>query len=166
MRLRELLACGLAIWAFSAAAQLADVDPDWKEADAPPPPAFDLKRLVPFDVAPGSQLSFGVDPASISIGSDGIVRYVVVARSRTGTVNAMYEGLRCTTGEVRTYARHNPDSGWSRVEGGLWRSLWDNQPSRHSLMFARQGGCAGRAPPRNVQEIVRDLRNQDPEKTR
>lgn len=166
MRLRNLITCAVVLWAFAAAAQLADVDPDWKEADAPPPPAFDLTRLVPFDVGPGSQLTFGVDPATISIGSDGIVRYVVVARSRSGTVNAMYEGLRCTTGEIRTYARHNPDSGWSRVDSALWKSLWDNQPSRHSLMFARQGGCNGRAAPRNAQEIVRDLRNQNLEKTR
>ncbi|MCW5649745.1 MAG: CNP1-like family protein [Ramlibacter sp.] len=166
MPLREWLACALALSVTAAAAQLTPDDPDWKELDAPPPPAFDLGRLVPFEVNIGSQLKFGVDPATIQIGSDGIVRYVIVAQSATGVVNAMYEGLRCSTGEVRTFARYNANSGWSPLEKAGWRSLWATQPSKHSLMFAKQGGCNGNSAPRSVAQIVRDLKNQDFEKLR
>ena len=42
----------------------------------------ELDGLIPLDI-PGSTLRFGVDPASVTIGSDGIVRYVVVASSTT-----------------------------------------------------------------------------------
>lgn len=164
MHLRKWLAAGLAAASISATAQLSAPDPDWKEQDAPPPPAFAVDRLVPFDVSVGSALRFGVDPATIQIGRDGVVRYVIVARSASGTVNAMYEGIRCSTGEMRTYARHNADSGWTRADSSDWRSMWGSAPSRHTLMFARQGGCMGNAPPRSVDEIVRSLRNQDLEK--
>ncbi|MBX3586494.1 MAG: CNP1-like family protein [Ramlibacter sp.] len=166
MHLRKWLAWSLALVATAAAAQLTPVDPDWKELDAPPPPAFDVARLVPFDVNIGSQLKFGVDPATIQIGSDGIVRYVIVAQSSSGVINAMYEALRCGTGEVRTLARYNASGGWSAADRAEWRSLWASQPSKHSLMFAKQGGCVGNSPPRSVAQIVRDLKNQDFEKLR
>ncbi len=53
---------------------------DWKEIETPPPPAFDVNKLITFEVSPNSQLVYGVDPAAISISQkDGIVRYVMVA---------------------------------------------------------------------------------------
>jgi hypothetical protein len=164
MHLREWLTAGLAAASFAAVAQLSPPDPDWKEMEAPPPPAFELSRLVPFDVSIHSALQFGVDPATITIGPDGVVRYVIVARSSSGTVNAMYEGMRCNTGEVRTYARYNASGGWGRATGNEWRTMFGNPATRHTLMFAKQGGCTGNAAPRSVDEIVRSLRNQDLEK--
>lgn len=167
MRLREwLIAAAWCAASFAASAQLVAADPDWKEQEASPPPAFDIARLIPLEVNVQSTLKYGVDPATISIGRDGIVRYVMVARSSSGTVNAMYEGLRCSSGEVRVYAHYNASSGWSRAHNGDWRSLWANHPSRHSLAFARQGGCMEHAPPLSVDAIVRSLRNQDYEKLR
>lgn len=166
MHLPKWLAVPLVALTLPAAAQLAAQDPDWKELDAPPPPAFELSRLLPFEVSAGSTLKFGIDPATLQLGSDGILRYVVVARSSTGTVNAMYEGLRCSTGEVRTYARFNASSGWTAADSSAWKSIWSSQPSRHTLMFARQGGCVGNAPPRTTQDVVRELKNQNFEKIR
>ncbi len=161
MRLRNLLGIAMATASLGAAAQLTPPDPDWKEADAPPPPAFEVKRLVPFDVSVGSSLRYGIDPATITLGADGIVRYVVVARSATDAVNAMYEGLRCSTAEVRTYARYNASSGWNAVRDTDWRSLYGNPATRHSLMLARQGGCRDRSMPQSAQDIVKSLRQQD-----
>jgi len=156
---KTLVAIGLFI-ACAAMAQTAPADdPDWKEVDAPPPAMPDLRRLVPFDVRRDAALSYGVDPASITIGSDAIVRYVVVAHGN-GVVNAMYEGLRCGTAEVRTYARYN-DGRWTPVRDGDWRSLHDGLRSRHALLFARQGGCNGRAAQRSAELIVRNLRGEN-----
>src|SRR5215207_2503732 len=112
----------LALAAGAAQAQLATPNPDWKEADAPAPPALRTVGLVRLDV-PESALRFGVDPASVVLTSDGVVRYVVVATSDSGAVNGLYEGIRCSTAETRLYARHNPDSGWVPVKDGQWRSL-------------------------------------------
>ena len=164
MRLRDLFAAGLSTLCLGVAAQLSTPDPDWKELETPAPPAFELSRLVPFDVSINSTLKFGVDPATITIGQDGVVRYVIVARSGSGTVNAMYEGLRCSTGEMRTYARYNASGGWARTTDSEWRSVFANAATRHTLMFAKQGGCTDNAPPRSVNDIVRSLRSQDLEK--
>jgi hypothetical protein len=147
-----LLACAV----LAAQAQLAPVDPDWKEADAPPP-VLQLEGLIPID-QPGSSLRFGVAPGSVSVGSDGIVRYVVVARSTSGAVNAIYEGIRCKTGEFRVYARYNPAGTWVANKDPLWRSIHDPQPSAHTLTIARTGACIGDGTNRSAEQIVRDLR--------
>lgn len=154
MRL-ERLALALLLAAGAAHAQLADTNPDWKESEAPAPPALRTTGLIPLEI-PRSQLRFGVDPASVSLGSDGVVRYVVVAAGAGGAVNGIYEGIRCSTGEYKVYGR-NSGSGWS-MAGHDWRALHAQPQSRHSLVVARTGACLGRAPNRTAEQIVRDLK--------
>ncbi|HET8745397.1 MAG TPA: CNP1-like family protein, partial [Ramlibacter sp.] len=125
--------------------------------DGPPPPALRTTGLIPLEV-PGTGLRFGIDPASVNVGKDRIVRYVVVATSTTGAVNAMYEGIRCDAGEVRVYARHNPDSGWVATSSAEWQPLHSAPNTRHSLFIARNGVCLGHAPNGNAAQIVSDLR--------
>ncbi|MEO5669323.1 MAG: CNP1-like family protein [Ramlibacter sp.] len=153
MRLSSL-AWVAALVVSSGHAQLVPADPDWREVEAPPPPAVKLDGLIPIEM-PRSGLRFGVDPASVAIGEDGIVRYVMVATSESGAVNAIYEAIRCNTAEFRVYARYNPGSKWTIAKDSLWRPLQD---SRHSLVIARTGVCMGRAPNRPVAQILRDLR--------
>ena len=154
---RSFLTWALLLSACIARAQLAPVDPDWRETEAPPPPAIKVDGLIPLEI-PRSALRFGVDPASVSLGSDGIVRYVVVAVSATGAVNALYEGLRCDSGEFKVYARGNLGSGWTLAKDSPWRTLHDAQSSSHTLLVARTGACVGHAPNRSAMQIVRDLR--------
>lgn len=155
---RPALAVWLAVASFSAFAQLAADQPDWKEMAVPPAPVFDATRVVVVDAPVVSGLKFGVDPKTISIAPEGIVRYVVVATSSSGTVNAMYEGVRCATGEFRVYARHNPGSGWANTTTADWKSLYAPAPSRHTLAIAKAGICKGNAPNSSVEQIVRDLK--------
>ena len=151
------IAWALLLASSAAFAQLASVDADWREVEAPPPPALRLEGLIPLEM-PRSALRFAVDPGSVSVGSDGVVRYVVVATSAAGAVNALYEGLRCNTAVVRVYARHNPDSGWTLAKDSAWRPL-HNSAASHSLVIARTGACIGHSPNRSASQIVRDLRS-------
>lgn len=160
---RASLACAVAVAASSAFAQLTD-DPDWKESPVPPPPAFNVSKLVPVDVGAASALAFGIDPATVTLTKEGVVRYVVVASSRTGATNAMYEGVRCASGEYKTYARHNASGGWNLVSNPAWQSLYAPAPSRHTLMVARGGICRGNAPNDNVEQMMRDLRTSPDQK--
>lgn len=165
----HLRSCGitavLAAGAFGAAmawAQTINPDqPDWAEADTPPPPAFQVDNTVGVDVDARGSLRYGVDPATLSIGKDGVVRYVMVARSPSGAMTAMYEGIRCGTGEYKLYARYN-DARWSPVASPEWRSLFDTARVKYPLAFARQGGCDNKAPPTSVYDMVRKLKNPGP----
>lgn len=145
---------------LTAGAQTSVEALDWQEGEVPPPPVFDAGKLLNFDVSSGSSLVYGVDPATLSIGKDGIVRYVLVATSASGARNVLYEGLRCSTGEFRTYARYTPEGVWRDVDNAQWRSMFGNMPSRHALKFARVGACNNSAPASSVGEIVRQLKTQ------
>lgn len=137
------------------------IDPvDWKEIDVAPPPAFDMAKLVTFDVTLNSALTYGVDPASVTISKvDGVVRYVLVAYSASGAKNVMYDGLRCSTGEVKTYARYMPDGRWVPVTDPQWRSVFDTTTAKHSLRLARAGVCVAGAPVGTVKELVAKLKS-------
>ncbi len=157
----SLIACGLLLSLSSAVwAQVAVEDVEWKESEVPPPPAFDVGKLVNFEVSPNASLVYGVDPASISITkSDGVVRYVMVVTSASGARNVMYEGLRCSTGEFKTYARYSPEGRWNMVSNPEWRTLFGNMPSKHALRFAQAGACDNAAMPLSVTALVRRLKN-------
>lgn len=155
---RPLWMGALVLGATLGQAQSPLDDPDWVESEAPAAPAFDPDRVLPLDMPPYVSLKFGVDPATLSISPDGIVRYVVVARSDSGSVTAFYEGILCAKGEVKSYARTQSDGQWRMVTKPQWRALNDNQPSRHAWVFARQGACNGSTAASSVADIVRALK--------
>ena len=157
MRL-SAVAAALLVASFAVHAQTAPSDRDGRATPSPTPPPLDVTDLISLEI-PGSALRFGVAPGSVSIGSDRIVRYVVVATSASGVVNAIYEGIRCETGDFQVYARHTPDSGWVAAKEPLWRSLHAQPTSRHSLLIARTGACVGRGANRSATQVVRDLRS-------
>ena len=132
--------------------------PEWREVDAPPPPPLRTTGLIPIEVNRTS-LRFGVDPASITVGSDGVVRYVVVATGSGGAVNGFYEGIRCGNAQVKVYARHNPDAGWVPVKGSEWEDIYKTIGSRHSLAIARSGACQDKSPNGSAKQIAQDLRS-------
>ncbi len=142
-----------------ARAQVYANDAEWKESEVPPPPAFDVKKLLTFEVPRIASLVYGVDPASVSISkSDSLVRYVMVATSPTGVSNVMYEALRCSTGEFKTYARYSADGKWSQVVNPEWRSVFASMPSKHPLWFAKAGACDAAAPVGSISELVTKLK--------
>ena len=156
-RHRRFILVLLACFAGTAIAQSLTQDPDWTESDVPLPGALNTSKLIKLEML-RSTLKFGVDPASVTLDKDGIVRYVVVATSSTGAINAFHEGIRCDTGQFRVYARYNPDSGWIRTSGISWRSLHDGAlPSRHGLLIARTGACIANGANVSAERIVRDL---------
>ena len=117
------LACTLGV-ACLAQAQLFGND-DWKETEAPPPPAFNRDKLISIEMPPYMSLKFGVDPDTIKITPDGVVRYVVVATHKDGGgFNAFYEGLRCATAEYKSYARFN-NGAWDITPSPDWKRLGD-----------------------------------------
>lgn len=158
-RLKQVMVFGLTVCALGLQAQSLVDDPDWKETEVPAPPAFSADHLVSIEMPSYVSLKFGVDPATLAITPDGIVRYVMVAVNASGSVNAMYEGILCAKGEVKTYARTTSNGAWSVIKEPQWRDLSDNLPSKHAIAFARQGACDGRAAAASsVADILRNLK--------
>ena len=150
----------------SCFAQLLATDPDWKESEAPAPPPLNLKGLVPFEVSTISNLTWALDQTAVTIVGDGLVRYVVVARSPSGVFNALYEVINCSKAEMKTYARivgkeadvdTKDAKKWVGVQDPQWKSMYDI-PSKHALVLAKQGVCTGNTAAQTVNEIVTALK--------
>lgn len=94
-------------------------EPEWKEADAALPSLPGSEDLVPIDAPNGSPgFSYAVDKATVKRGKDDVMRYTVLVRSGSGSVNIFREGIRCLTGEVRTYAyATEAGTGFRRLTG-------------------------------------------------
>lgn len=133
------------------------MDVEWKETEVPAPPKFDANKLLSIEMPSYMTSKFGVDPATIAITGDGIVRYVVVASNSTGGgINAFYEGVRCSSEETKSYARYGSD-GWRATTNPEWKSFRDLRSS-YAKELANQGLCRGHAPRASVAEIVRYIK--------
>ncbi len=150
---------GLLLAMAPAQAQLRDADPDWEELQAPPPPVYDLGRQVSFEILHASnELKWGIDPKTITVSSDGVTRYVVMATSRSGSTNVFFEAINCLRGEVKTYARVNQAGQWTLMEPAQWKGLNSGLPSRHALALARTAFCEGAVARTDVDDMVRRLK--------
>jgi hypothetical protein len=130
---------------------------EWKEVEAKPPAFPQRGNLIEFDVSAASDFRFFVDSRSLSIGPDGVVRYVLVARSPSGAENVSFEGIRCATGEVKIYATGRPDGSWEG-RASEWRTIEPRTVQRWHNALQREYFCPTREPIRSAQEGVDALR--------
>ena len=147
MTLRLLLAC----------AALAACGHAEKSEDSVALPAYPREReLIEFFVAAASEFRFFIDPASISVGNDAVVRYTLVARSAAGAQNVSFEGMRCSTGEMRIYALGR-DGGWVKSSGD-WRAIQPRSVQRWHNALYREYFCPQKEPVASRRGGVESLR--------
>lgn len=130
----------------------------WTEAVAAPPASFSTEVLIPFEVLKASALTYGIDPDTLTVGDDGVVRYVMVARSSSGALNVLYQGIRCATAETKTYGRLSDKGAWNSSPDAEWQALSFRGPTRPAMILARQGVCEGRTVTGNAQKILAALK--------
>ncbi|MGH8745648.1 MAG: CNP1-like family protein [Burkholderiales bacterium] len=129
----------------------------WQESRVTLPRYPQKANLVEFEVDARSDFHFQVDTASLSVGSDGVVRYVLLARSSEGAQNVSFEGLRCSDGEYKIYATGSGNGAWQEVRDPRWRPVEQGAGSWRR-MLANNYFCPARAPIRTVAEGVDALR--------
>jgi hypothetical protein len=116
-------------------------------------PAFPRREnLIEFKVLDANGFGFFVDRSSLAVGDDGVVRYVLVARSPSGVENVSYEGLRCPSAEFRRYALGRPDATWRASPSPLESITRPWHQVLHREFF-----CPHNIPLRTAAEGVRAL---------
>ena len=103
----------------------------WEEIEAQIPVFPKSESLTAFYVSATTDNKFTVDRDSISVGADGVVRYTLVVTSASGAQNVSYEGMRCTTGERRSYAFGRSDKTWSKARSNQWVKIQESTLNRH-----------------------------------
>jgi hypothetical protein len=94
---------------------------EWQAGEVKLPPFPGSEGLIEFPVVNG-RFRFFIDPVSLAVGPDGVVRYTLVARSPSGFANISYEGIRCDTMSYKVFALGNDgrwtekNTDWRRIE--------------------------------------------------
>jgi len=133
----------------------------WQEEKSKLPPPPDPAKLLPIEVSVANDNRFLVDPASISIGQDGVVRFTVVIESTGGARTVNYEGLRCSTRERRLYAFGQQDGTWIESKGSTWILMHKQQHkmlNAYPAVLADEYFCINREPPKDVAAAVEQLK--------
>jgi len=151
--------------AAGCASHTPDMRSDWERRNLPAEPApeealalpkYPTGRLIELGVPDGGSFRYYVDPASVSAGRDGIVRYVLVARSPAGSDNVFYEGLRCMTRQYRIYALGRADGSWGGRQGD-WQPLAASSTQPWRAVLFRDYFCPQSDPVRSAAEAVQAL---------
>jgi len=163
--LRLLLAFALAAFAVQAVAQ-RPVEPsewekeqerrNWKEGEIKLPAYPRTESLIEFEVA--GSFRFFIDPASLAVGPDGVVRYTLVARSPAGYANITYEGMRCSTLSFKVFASGN-DGKWTERHAD-WRRIEPKSMNDSHYQLRTNYFCPDRRPIDSAAEGVEALRKR------
>ncbi|WP_310494692.1 CNP1-like family protein [Dechloromonas sp.] len=108
----------------------------WQEIEIQLPAAPKQETLLPFYVSAATENRFFIDGATLTVGSDGVVRYVLLVLTPQGARNVTYEGMRCETRERRIYASGRLDGSWSKARKNEWVRIQDAYANRqHAALF-------------------------------
>lgn len=144
---------------------LADPEPPfafeekpWVEGQTEIPAFPKPEGLIEFYVGPTERNRFYVDGSTISIGDDGIVRYVVVIKTAGGANNVNLEAMRCATREVKLFAVGHSDDTWSKVPAPRWQPIESKLMNQYRSILNRNFFCPAGHTPRDASEARAALR--------
>ena len=132
--------------------------PAWQEQQTALPPYPAAASLLEFMVPESGGFRFFVDARSLAVGADGVVRYVLVARSPSNVENVSFEGLRCATGEFRIYATGHADGRWAPARPGGWQPVSATRGGAWRQVLQKDYFCDNGRPISDRDEGLRALR--------
>jgi len=136
-----LLVAALACIAAPVRGEVEDEPPAWQEA-AVELPAFPSETgLQAFYVSATTPHKFFIDPATLSVGQDRVVRYVMVVRTAGGATNVSYEGMRCESRQYKIYATGRRDGTWIPSPRSEWRPIENKSTNRQHAALSRDFFC-------------------------
>lgn len=139
-----------------------DSDKPWVEIQGLLPPAPKEQNLLPFFVSAATDNRFFVDEASISVGADGVVRYILLVKSPSGSANLTFEGMRCAAKEKKIYAIGRADGTWAKARNPRWEPIRYEARNRHHHMlfddFFCPSGLVVGGPAQAVEAFRRESR--------
>lgn len=121
----------------------------WQEQREVAPPPFpkpeDLREIY---VSPVATNTYLIDASTLAVGSDGVVRYVLVVRTSGGATNVSYEGIHCRERSWKHYATGRSDGTWAKslAMRSEWRLIENKPLNPHHAALNRDLFCPrGRA---------------------
>lgn len=116
----------------------------WQELEIEPPAFPREENLREFYVSPVATNKYFIDASTLAVGTDRVVRYVLVVKTSGGATNVSFEGIRCNEGVWKHYATGRSDTAtWtkSRVARFDWRPIENKPVNRHHAALSRDLFC-------------------------
>jgi hypothetical protein len=114
---------------------------EWKEEEVVIPPYPQADDLIEVELQlPEFPFTLFIDPKSLSVGKDRVIRYAAVLRSRNGVENVSYEGIRCKHGKVQRYA-YGSGGRYRPVRNRDWRFIRKYGQDRFRTELVEQYFC-------------------------
>jgi hypothetical protein len=136
------------------------IEKSWQESAAQVKdlPADDAWVTIPMDSLPSTQ-KLALSKNNINIDKkDWVVRYWVLIRSTGGAYNAAYQGLRCSTREVTTYAygQKHRDPMVTRVKEPRWTDIGPRRKGNYTQELSHYIFCSGEVPrtPKQMEQAI------------
>jgi hypothetical protein len=127
---------------------------EWKELDVALPAYPRKDALVAVSIGSSDYpFTVFVDPDSLSVGKDRVVRYTVVLQSRSGAENVSYEGMMCNRRKVKRYA-YGSNNQFQRTPGSDWAFIRRNRQDLHRMVLADRYFCP--LPSGDMVDVIRD----------
>ncbi|MCP5155189.1 MAG: hypothetical protein H6983_13555 [Ectothiorhodospiraceae bacterium] len=140
-------------------------EPEWREEGRDLPDFPREEDLVEVDVLGGDGYRYAVDPASIVMLSDGVLRYTMRIESARGATNYFHEGIRCETREVKTYGYGTGRETFRPVADGRWTPVKESPrsgPLSYRRDLADRYVCHPDGGPRTAENVRRLVLGQRP----
>lgn len=129
---------------------------------APPPYPLDAD-LIEFTPTGQSRNRFYVDGTTLSVGKDGLIRFVLVVRTPAKAENVTFSGVNCKTKEWKDFAYARANREWVLYEQAQWRQIQASRTNNYRATlfdeFFCYGGLKSGAPLGDAKTIVRNLKN-------
>lgn len=131
---------------------------EWKELEVPPPAFPRAENLREFYVSPTTANTYLIDASTLSSGSDGVVRYVLVVRTAGGAKNISFEGMRCEERSWKLFATGSGDGQWNKARISEWRPIENKPVNRYHAALSRDLFCPNGIPIATADEGRKALR--------
>jgi hypothetical protein len=135
--------------------------PEQEAAVALPAYPDNKDRWIRFETTAVTKNRFFIDRDSLSIAEDRTIRYALVIESPSGVRNVSYEGMRCSSAEIKTYAWGTSEGKWYAAKDPQWQPIRaDRMNGQHETLFERYF-CEAASAARTANDIVQLMQQKD-----
>jgi len=130
-----------------------------EERDLQMPPFPKEEDLVGVGLNGTGSFDYFVDVQSVGVGADGVVRYVLVARSTGGATNVEFEGIRCKDRSRKLYALGRADRTWAPARSSRWTPISELPVNKIEAILHDSYFCPFRIIVRDADEARKALKS-------
>lgn len=133
--------------------------PQWKESAVDLPRFPEDRNLAVLPPVPGDTVRIYIDRASLSRAEDRVLRYTLVIESGAGARNVFFEGIRCETGEYKTYGYGAAGGKLELLKTATWRPIENLGQNAFRWRLYRHYACDDALSARAPKEFLRELQH-------